>query len=206
MQRRELFQAFALAGTALAAARKSVAQARVEGGAKGPWPNWPFEEIRIPYRERAGKINWPNGCPLCLHVYVTAEWEANRPLADSQAKYTRDLSFESEQDQYTFTVGVWRATRLLDKHGIKATIFPSSGMVDRYPDLFRELSGKGHEIVARSFDQGVPPPRLTSENERLDIQRATQLVEKVVGKKPIGWISPGAKCTDRTPDLLADAG
>jgi peptidoglycan/xylan/chitin deacetylase (PgdA/CDA1 family) len=206
MLRRELFKAVAFAGATVAAARKAFAQTKVEGGAGGPWPSWPFEEIRIPYRDRPGRIHWPNNGPLCLHVYLTAEWSANRPLADSQAIYKRDLSLESEQDQYTFTVGVWRAARLLDKHGIKGSIFPSSGMVDKYPDLFRELASKGHEIVGRSFDQGVPPPHLNAENERMDIQRASQLVEKVVGKKPVGWISPGAKCTDRTPDLLADAG
>ena len=161
---------------------------------------------RIPYRDRAGKIHWPNGGPLCVHVYVTAEWNSNRPLADRNAKFTRDLSLESEQDQYTFTVGVWRAVKLLDKHGIKASIFPSSGMVDKYPDLFRELVSKGHEIVGRSSDQGVPPTHLTPENERLDIVKATQMIEQVVGRRPVGWISPGAKCTDRTPDLLADAG
>ena len=152
--------------------------------------SWPFEEIRIPYRDRAGKIHWPNGGPLCVHVYVTAEWNSNRPLADRNAKFTRDLSLESEQDQYTFTVGVWRAVKLLDKHGIKASIFPSSGMVDKYPDLFRELVSKGHEIVGRSSDQGVPPTHLTPENERLDIVKATQMIEQVVGRRPVGWISP----------------
>ena len=139
-----------MAGAALAGARKGGAQARLEGGASGAWPHWPFEEIRLPYRDRPGKIHWPNGGPLCVHVYVTAEWNSNRPLSDRNAKFTRDLSLESEQDQYTFTVGVWRAVKLLDKHGIKASIFPSSGMVDKYPDLFRELVGKGHEATRLS--------------------------------------------------------
>ena len=206
MDRRNFFTSLAVAGAVVAASQKGESQARLEGGASGKWPNWPFEEIRIPYRERFGKIKWPNSGPLCVHVYVTAEWNTNRPLADANAKYKRDLSLESEQDQYTFTVGVWRAVRLLDKFDIKASIFPSSGMLEAYGDLFRELESKGHEIVARSFDQGVPPPDLTSETERQDIERATRLVERVVGKRPVGWISPGAKCSDRTPEFLADAG
>ena len=206
MDRRDFFNALVVAGAVVSASRSGRSQARMEGGASGRWPNWPFEEIRIPYRERAGKIKWPNNGPLCVHVYVTAEWNTNRPLADPNAKYKRDLSLESEQDQYTFTVGVWRAVKLLDKFDIKASIFPSSGMLEAYGDLFRELQGKGHEIVARSYDQGVPPPDLTSELERQDVERATRLVEKVVGKRPLGWISPGAKCSDKTPDYLADAG
>jgi peptidoglycan/xylan/chitin deacetylase (PgdA/CDA1 family) len=92
------------------------------------------------------------------------------------------------------------------KGDIKASIFPSSGMLEAYGDLFRELQSKGHEIVARSFDQGVPPPHLSPDAERADIVRATRLVERVTGQRPVGWISPGAKCSDKTPEYLADAG
>jgi peptidoglycan/xylan/chitin deacetylase (PgdA/CDA1 family) len=205
MNRRDVFRTFAVAGAVVATGRRARAQ-RVEGGASGAFPEWPFEEIRVPYRERFGKIRWPNNGPLCVHVYVTSEWSWNRPLADADAKYKRDLSLESEQDQYTFTVGVWRAVRLLDKFDIKASIFPNAGMVERYPDLFRELQSKGHEIVARSYDQGTPTTHLTPEEERKEIQRATSIIQKVVGARPVGWINPGAKCTDRTPDILADEG
>ena len=206
MNRRHFFQTIAVAGAVATVTQRARSQTRLEGGQAGRWPSWPFEEIRIPYRERAGRIRWPNGGPLCVHVYVTAEWNTNRPLADANARYRRDLSLESEQDQYTFTVGVWRAVKLLDQFDIKASIFPSSGMLEAYGDLFRELQSKGHEIVARSFDQGVPPPQLSPEMERADIERATNLVERVVGQRPVGWISPGAKCSDKTPEYLADAG
>ena len=198
MNRRNFFQTMAVAGTVASVAQEAKSQ-QIEGGPSGRWPDWPFEEIRIPYRERAGRIRWPNGGPLCVHAYVTAEWNANRPLAAANARYQRDLSLESEQDQYTFTVGVWRAVKLLDEFDIKASIFPSSGMLEAYGDLFRELQSKGHEIVARSFDQGVPPPHLSPDATR-------ELVERVTGEKAVGWISPGAKCSDKTPEYLADAG
>lgn len=206
MKRRDFFRAFAMAGTVMASAKSMRAQTKLEGGPSGKWPNWPFEEIRIPYRERAGKIRWPNNGPLCVHVYLTTEWSSNQPLNNPKAKYKRDLSTESEQDQYTFTVGVYRGIELLDKFGIKASIFPNAGMVERYPDLYRELHKKGHEIVARSYDQGVPTPDLSPIEEQQEIQRCTAVVEKVIGERPVGWINPGAKCTDKTPEILADAG
>lgn len=206
MKRRDFFAAFSMAGAFMASAQKMQGQAKLEGGSAGKWPNWPFEEIRIPYRERAGKIRWPNGGPLCVHVYLTSEWDSSRPLNDPKAKYNRDLSTESEQDQYTFTVGVWRAIELLDKFGIKASIFPNASMVERYPDLYRELHKKGHEIVARSYDQGVPTLHLTPTEEREEIQRSTAIIEKVVGTRPVGWINAGTKCTNKTPEILADLG
>lgn len=179
---------------------------KLEGGPSGPWPRWPFKEIRVPFRERAGTIRWPNDGPLCLHVYVTAEWNSNRPPNDPRAKFKRDLGLESEQDQYVFTVGIWRAVKLLDDAGIKATILPNAQMVERYPDLFRELHGKGHEIVARPYDQGVPARYFAPDGERKEIRKCTAIIEGVIGERPLGWLNPGARCTDKTPEILADTG
>ena len=194
------------------ATSQALAQARLEGRGMGnQWYDWPFQEIRVPYQDRFDKIKWPNNESLCVHVYVTAEWVTHRDLnwpltGDREPYYNRDLSTMSEQDQYTFTVGLWRALRLLDKFDIKASIFPNAGIVERYPDLFRELAGKGHEIVARNYDQGVSSPFFTPDEERQEIQRATSIIEKATGSRPVGWINPGAKCTESTPGILADEG
>lgn len=197
------------------ASNVSFGEARGQKKGTGRWYDWPFDEIRVPYHERFGRIRWPNGGPLCVHVYVTAEWNMNRPLRtnfgsgseiDEEVRYNRDISLESEQDQYTFTVGIWRAIRLLDKFDLKASIFPNAGMVEMYPDLFRELAANGHEIVARSYDQGRGSPYFTPAQEREEIRRATAIIEAATGKRPVGWISPGAKCTEYTPGILADEG
>ncbi|MBI3940239.1 MAG: polysaccharide deacetylase family protein [Acidobacteria bacterium] len=217
MLRRDLFKAFTVAGAFIASGRPAstaAASAQAEGssGPSAQFPDWPFQEMRIPYRERAGKVRWPNGGPLCVHAYVAAEWRWNRPSQGSGAgqgpggKVTQDLSLHSDEDQYVFTVGIWRAIKLLDKFDIKATIFPSAGMVERYPDLFRELYGKGHEIVARSYDQSVPTTQMTPDAERREIQRSAEIIEKVTGKRPVGWQNPGAQCTGKTPEILADEG
>lgn len=139
-------------------------------------------------------------------MYLTTEWAISPALSNPRAKYKRDLSEESEQSQYSFTVGVWRGIELLDEFGIKASIFPNAGMVERYPDLYRDLHRKGHEIVTRSYDQAIPTPELSPAEERQEIQRCTRIVEKVTGERPRGWINPGAKCTDKTPEILADEG
>lgn len=210
MNRRDLFRALLVAGAATVATRCSTAQ-QAEGGAAdatatGPYPHWPFDEIRIPYQERAEKVKWPNNGPLCLNVYVTGEWAYNRQSDNPHAKYKRDLMGESEFDYYTFTVGIWRAVKLLDKFGIKGNIYPNAGMVERYPDLFRELQSKGHEITTRPYDQSVPTIEMTPDEERQEIRRCTAILEKVTGKRPVGWINPGAWCTDKTPELLAEEG
>lgn len=215
MKRRDVLKAFSLTGAFLAASQTGRGQreapddhafaAGVEDGHSSPWPHWPFDEIRIPYRERAGKIKWPNNGPLCVYMYVTGEWRGHQTLSDPQARYKRDLRGESATGQYEYTVGIWRAIKLLDKFGIKVSFFPTAGMVEKYPDLFRELTSKGHEIISRPYG-GVPTTRLTPSEERKEIQICTAVIEKATGQRPIGFDNPGGVCTDKTPEILADEG
>ena len=151
MERRGFFlKAAAGMGTLLTAARMSRSQSwkvdpratytKIEDGHEGPWPHWPYEEIRIPYRERAKKVRWPNNAPLCVYTYVTTEWGGHAKVANPAAKFTRDIRSESENGQYEMNVGIWRAIRLLDKFGLKVSIFAHAGMVELFPDLYRENS------------------------------------------------------------------
>lgn len=178
---------------------------KINDGHTGPWPHWPFEEIRIPYRQRAEKVKWPTGGPLCVYTYVTTEWGGHETLPDSKAVFKRDLRLESEEGQYEMNVGIWRAIRLLDKFGLKVSIFAHAGMIEPFPDLFRELHGKGHEIITRPFT-GEPTTRLTPAEEKAEIQRCTDLIAKVTGKRPVGFDNPGGVLTDQTPHILADQG
>ena len=215
MQRREFIRAVSAGGTALAAANMASAQSwkgkpegsyiKVEDGHPGPWPHWPFEEVRIPYRQRFGKIKWPTGGPLAVYTYVTTEWGGHATLKDPKAKFKRDLRTESEEGQYEMNVGIWRAVRMLDKFGLKVSVFAHAGMIEPFPDLYRELYSKGHEIIMRPFT-GEPTTQMTPAEERAEIQRSTALIEKVIGKRPVGFDNPGGVCTSDTPHILADEG
>lgn len=215
MKRREFVKAVSVGGTAIAATKMAMSQSwkgdvkgsyiKVDDGHTGPWPHWPYEEIRIPYRERFGKIKWPTGGPLCVYTYVTTEWGGHATFTDPRAKFKRDIRAESERGQYEMNVGIWRAVRMLDKFGLKVSIFAHAGMLEPFPDLFRELHSKGHEIICRPFT-GEPTTFLTPEEERAEIRRSTELIAKVIGVRPTGFDNPGGLVTDDTPHILADEG
>ena len=216
MKRRDFFKAFSMGGAVLAAGKVAKSQSWggpgqatdyvvVNDGHSGPWPHWPFEEIRIPFAERFGKIRWPNNGPLCVYMYVTGEWGGHRMLNDSKALYKRDLRLESETGQYEFNVGIWRAIRLLDKYGIKVSFAPHAGMVEKFPALWRDMVSKGHEITARTFS-GEPTTRMSPAEEKKEIQLITKVIEKATGKRPVGFDNPGGVCTEHTPEYLADEG
>ena len=216
MKRRDFVKSISLGGTVLAASKLAAAQRwkadpnntsyiKVDDGHQGPWPHWPFDEIRIPYRERFGKVKWPNGGPLCVYINVATEWSGHAVMKDPKSKVKRDLRAETEEGQYEMNVGVWRAVRLLDKFGVKVSIYAHAGMVEAFPDLYRELHSKGHEIMVRPFT-GEPTTELTSADERAEMQRCVDLITKVTGERPVGFDNPGGVLTEDTPQNLVDLG
>lgn len=149
-------------------------------------------------------MKWPNSSPLCVYMYTTGEW-GRMFLNDPKGLYKRDLRGESENGQYEFEVAIWRAINLLDKYDLKISIAPYAGAVEHFPDLFRELVNKGHEIQARPY-AGVSTTRMTPAQERAEIKKITAVIEKVTGKRPLGFDNPGGVCTDQTPHILAEEG
>ncbi|MSO21568.1 MAG: hypothetical protein EXQ56_14165 [Acidobacteria bacterium] len=221
MDRRNFFmKAFAAGGTVVAAhsVATSVAKAQKWGGAPettdhtvindghtGQWPHWPFEEIRIPYDQRFGKVKWPNNEKVCFYMYVTGEWSGHPQFPGTKAVYKRNLRLESETGQYEFNVGIHRALRLLAKHNIKVSFAPHTGMVERFPEIWREAVRNGHDITARTYT-GEPTTEMSPADEKKEIQLVTKIIEKVTGKRPVGFNNPGGVCTDQTPHFLAEEG
>ncbi len=137
-------------------------------------------------------------------MYFTGEW-ARAALPDPKSLYKRDLRTESEGGQYEFAVGIWRALKVLDKFGLKISVAPYAGTVEKFPDLYREIASKGHEIQARPY-AGISTTRMTPAEERAEIKHITAVIEKVTGQRPKGFDNPGGVCTDKTPEILADEG
>lgn len=208
--RRELFRTIGLTGAGLGISRLSGSAAAqsittpTNSEFVGPGA-WPFQEIRIPFHERKAKVKWPNETRLAVRVYITAEWRTHK--APEGAFYKTDLYSTSGDGQYAFTAAIHRAVELVEKYSIKTSIFPHGSVIAAYPDLHRELHRLGHEITARSIGTGTSPiSMLRPEQEEAQIRQVTETIANIIGERPVGWISPGAKSTNKTPEILANLG
>jgi peptidoglycan/xylan/chitin deacetylase (PgdA/CDA1 family) len=108
--------------------------------------------------------------------------------------------------EYGHRRGIFRILELLARQGAHATMNVSGIMAERHPDIVRRIASEGHEVVAHSYAMDVIPVYLTDEQERDNIARTTELIERATGSKPGGWISPRSTPSLRTPRLLADQG
>lgn len=167
--------------------------------------NWPFNEIRIPFRERKEKVKWPNNARLAILTFVTAEWFADiRNRAGSL--FQPDISYMSGDSRYPFTVGIYRALDLIEKYRIKVSCFPTGDVVAAYPDVIKEFHQLGHEITAHSMHENQPPAMLSPLGEEAIARQVTDAIAQLTGERPVGWRSPEGRCTPRTPEILASLG
>ena len=61
-------------------------------------------------------------------------------------------------------------------------------------------------MLSHSYAMDVIPALLSDEEERKNIERCTQLLERAAGQEIRGWLSPRGTSKTTTPKLLAKAG
>jgi peptidoglycan/xylan/chitin deacetylase (PgdA/CDA1 family) len=72
-----------------------------------------------------------------------------------------------------------------------------------YEPVARAARERGWEFMGHGFTQ---KSMQKVENEKDDIARTTEAIQKYTGRRPRGWLGPGLTETWETPDLLAEAG
>jgi peptidoglycan/xylan/chitin deacetylase (PgdA/CDA1 family) len=108
--------------------------------------------------------------------------------------------------EYAFNSGIWRIMEILDRHEAKATCFIGGLAAEKAPEIVKELSQRGHEIAAHSYDQSEPLFMMTREKEKEVIRKSVIALENASGQRPVGWISPGTRPTENTLELLVEEG
>ena len=105
--------------------------------------------------------------------------------------------------EYGMRVGFWRFLSLYTRFGITPTLAINGRVCLDYPRVVEAAVGAGWELLGHSFEQG--PIHLERDQPAM-IARTLETLERVAGKRPVGWLSPGLTETYETPDHLAAAG
>jgi peptidoglycan/xylan/chitin deacetylase (PgdA/CDA1 family) len=61
-------------------------------------------------------------------------------------------------------------------------------VAERYPDAIRAIAHNGHELAGHGYHHDVAHD-LTRIQEKKIIQRTTDMIGKIAGKRPVGWRS-----------------
>ena len=102
-------------------------------------------------------------------------------------------------------VAVPRILALLKKYDIRASFFVPGITLETYPDIVRQIADSGHEVGHHGWTH-VPPAFLETGLEEAHLERGSEVIEKLTGKRPRGYRSPAWELSGDTVDLLVKHG
>ena len=116
-----------------------------------------------------------------------------------QVSAFEDITAKEDWDAYPSRVehNTERILTLLDAVNIKATFFVLGWTAQKFPDLVKVISEKGHEIGCHSYYHRLVY-NLAPEEFREDTKQAKDILEQITGKKVIGYRAPSYSITRRS--------
>ncbi|MEP9372386.1 polysaccharide deacetylase [Mesorhizobium sp. KR1-2] len=140
------------------------------------------------------------GFPLFLTFDLDAEtmWTARDPSYASRP-------ILMSQGAYGWKVGTGRVLELLARYGVTSTFFVPGLVIDQRPELMEQILKAGHEIAHHSYSHAWILS-LTPEQEREEMEKGIEAIQRVTGRKPRGWRSPAAEISAVTMPMLVEYG
>ena len=107
--------------------------------------------------------------------------------------------------EYGPSVGTPRILDLMDDYGIKASFYIPGYVAETHEVLVSEIAGRGHEIAHHGY-MHEPPATLSKAQEEEVLDKGIAIIERIAGRKPLGYRSPSWELSEHSLALLADRG
>ncbi len=150
----------------------------------------------------ANAADWPDRATIA--VTLTFDLDAETIWWSDADTMTGNPSSLSH-GRYGPEVAVPKILALLRKHNVRATFFIPSWVAEQYPDAVRSIAAAGHEIGAHGVKH-VSPVLLTPEQEAETFAESIRVLDRIGGKRPVGYRAPSWAFSDVTLKLAARSG
>lgn len=162
---------------------------------------------RIPFELASDRkvLPPPQGRHVIVHVVVNVEnWRFDHGMP--RKLITPPHGIDSVPDvpnfawaEYGMRCGMPRLFRALGDRGLPATCALNAGVIETYPRLAAAIRAMGWEFMGHGLHQKAMH---TEEREADTIRRALDLIANFSGTRVRGWLGPGLRETNDTPDIL----
>jgi peptidoglycan/xylan/chitin deacetylase (PgdA/CDA1 family) len=102
-------------------------------------------------------------------------------------------------------VGSPRLLRLFAKWGIKTTWFIPGHSIETFPGQMQAVADAGHEIGVHGYTH-ENPMAMSAEQEEAVLDKSIELITKLAGKAPRGYVAPWWEYSEKTIELLVKKG
>ncbi len=145
---------------------------------------------------------WPNGINCAAVLSFDVDGESGMLQADP--RNAERLSVMSWA-RYGPKVGVPRILDMLQAKGVQATFFVPGYTAELYPNLVQRISAEGHEVGAHGYLH-EPVSQLDPIAEEAALAKTLTILERLTGRKPVGYRAPWWELNPGSPALLASHG
>ena len=116
-----------------------------------------------------------------------------------------DSPSDIQRGMFSGDVGTPRLLNLFLRHGIPATWFIPGHSIETFPDSVKLIVEAGHEIGAHGYSH-ENPVAMTPKQEEDVLTKCVELIEKVSGRRPRGYVAPWWEMSNVTAELLLKHG
>ena len=168
-------------------------------GGQPPHPQWP-DDARVAVQF---VLNVEEGAERCIHNGDARSEEylhelPGRPSRDQE----RDLSVEGMYE-YGSRVGVWRILEMFKARELPLTAFVVGRALELNPEIGKALSAAGHEVAGHGY-RWLDYRNISEDDERRHIQLTVEVIERICGKRPVGWYT--GRVSQNTRRLIREEG
>jgi allantoinase len=151
---------------------------------------------------------WPNGRGLAVYVALNLEHYAwgEGLVEDLVPGIPKPDVLNNSWREYGNRVGAWRLLELMRSLSLPITLLVNSELYEACPALIAAFREAGAEIASHGRTNSEHQADLVEADERALIDGVTRTIARHEGQPPAGWLSPWIAETERTPDLLQEAG
>ncbi len=151
---------------------------------------------------------WPNGARLALYVAVgIEEYRFGDGLTEDILPGASKPDFvNASWRDYGNRVGGFRLLDRLTSRGITPAVLLNTDAYDTAPDLLAHTRALGAEIVGHGLSNSDTLAGRDEADETAYLRAVAERIRTEEGSAPRGWSSPWLAQTERTFDLLGEAG
>ncbi len=132
-----------------------------------------------------------------IDIDAVAGWVGSYGGVDSPSDIQRGV--------WAGEVGVPRLLKLFERYDLTTSWFIPGHSLETFPTQVRAIAEAGHEIGAHGY-MHENPIAMTAQQEEDVLEKSMELIEKVAGKRPRGYVAPWWEMSNMTASLLLKHG
>jgi len=155
-------------------------------------------------------IKWPNNARVALWISPNVEHYEYMPNPD-EARNPWPRTPYPDVQQYSYRdygnrVGFWRMLEPLDKYNIRCCVSLNMAVLEHFPEIAEAMVQRNWDYMSHGIYNTRYMYTFTEEQERDFYRDTIDTLRRHTGKQLKGMLGPAISGTERTPDLMAEAG